>query len=484
MLERRRRRTSRGPAHPDGTIDRRAVRRLPRGAYTVRWHAISADSHVVSGVWTFGVGVPAPAVDERLRRRRPDARPSISCAGSGSSASPSRSASLGLRLIVLRGLAVPRRLERRIAVAAGRRRARQPACGHRRVLAALGGRAAAAVRTLPLRDLSPMAATRFGRAFVVMTLGFALVLALVYLSWLLERVEPSSCRRSCSRGPGRRASRSPGHDAVDAGSSWKTELADWVHIAAASLWIGGLADARRPRLVRGAVAAAGRVRALLAARDGAVAVVLGAGMYLSIVRLPRLSRPVVDRLRPRAAREDRARLASRSPGARSTTSSSRPLSHAPTTASSRASAAASPAESLVGVAVLLAAAVLVDSRPPQQPIRTSDRQSQAPRAAVTIATVRVLLASVVDRAHRGADAEGRHAGVDVRARERAAAASGSAGSRSATSMRIDPASGKVHEAHQRSARASSTSPPRPARSGRSATSRRPSRASTRSTGEA
>ena len=24
---------------------------------------ISADSHVVSGVWTFGVGVPAPAVE-------------------------------------------------------------------------------------------------------------------------------------------------------------------------------------------------------------------------------------------------------------------------------------------------------------------------------------------------------------------------------------------------------------------------------------
>src|SRR5581483_3786861 len=35
------------------------VRTLPKGAYTVRWHAISADSHVVSGVWTFGVRVPA-----------------------------------------------------------------------------------------------------------------------------------------------------------------------------------------------------------------------------------------------------------------------------------------------------------------------------------------------------------------------------------------------------------------------------------------
>src|SRR3954447_22963639 len=38
------------------------VRPLKLGAYTVRWRAISADSHVVSGVWTFGVRVPAPAI--------------------------------------------------------------------------------------------------------------------------------------------------------------------------------------------------------------------------------------------------------------------------------------------------------------------------------------------------------------------------------------------------------------------------------------
>src|SRR5262249_2641817 len=36
------------------------VRRLPTGAYTVRWHALSSDGHVVSGVWTFGVRVAAP----------------------------------------------------------------------------------------------------------------------------------------------------------------------------------------------------------------------------------------------------------------------------------------------------------------------------------------------------------------------------------------------------------------------------------------
>src|SRR5207253_4903728 len=31
------------------------VQTLPRGVYTIRWHALSADPHVVSGVWTFGV---------------------------------------------------------------------------------------------------------------------------------------------------------------------------------------------------------------------------------------------------------------------------------------------------------------------------------------------------------------------------------------------------------------------------------------------
>ena len=34
--------------------------KLPTGAYTVRWHVLSADGHVVSGVWTFGVRMKAP----------------------------------------------------------------------------------------------------------------------------------------------------------------------------------------------------------------------------------------------------------------------------------------------------------------------------------------------------------------------------------------------------------------------------------------
>jgi len=36
------------------------VRKLRKGPYTVRWHVVSSDGHVVSGVYTFGVRYPAP----------------------------------------------------------------------------------------------------------------------------------------------------------------------------------------------------------------------------------------------------------------------------------------------------------------------------------------------------------------------------------------------------------------------------------------
>ena len=236
------------PAHVQGTNVVAGVRALPAGGYTVRWQAISADSHVVSGVWTFGVRVAAPAVDDAYGAGGPTKTEDIVrwiwflglALAIGA---------LGLRLIVLHGLAVPLALDRRIAVAAGL------GC----VIALQAGIAAFSLRAedalqLPFGrflygDLSPMATTRFGEAFVTMTprlrvragarvplvaarphrvprLAFAL--ALVFVGGL-----------SVS-----------GHDAVDPGSSWLTEIADWVHISAASLWIGGLGVHGRAALVR------------------------------------------------------------------------------------------------------------------------------------------------------------------------------------------------------------------------------------------
>jgi putative copper export protein len=137
-------------------------------------------------------------------------------------------------------------------------------------------------------DLSPMAQTRFGVAFVTMTLVFALVLGLVYLSWLLDRVEPlvPAFALSAVFAGGLSVS---GHDAVDPGSSWKTEIADWLHLSAASLWIGALATMAlllwtgAPELRRTAFMRFSRLATVL------IAIVLGAGVYLAIGRLPNVS---------------------------------------------------------------------------------------------------------------------------------------------------------------------------------------------------
>src|SRR4029450_10273095 len=81
--------------------------------------------------------------------------------------------------------------------------------------------------------------TRIGTAFLAMTLGFALVSALLFLAWLLERRALLWAAFAISLGFASGLSLS-GHSAADAGSSWKSELADWVHLSAACLWLGGL----------------------------------------------------------------------------------------------------------------------------------------------------------------------------------------------------------------------------------------------------
>jgi copper transport protein len=347
---------------------------LKLGTYTVRWRAVSADSHVVSGVWTFGVRVPAPSVNAAYGAGGPTVAEHVvrwiwflgMALAIGA---------LGLRLLVLRGLEVPRELDRKIAVAAGLGAAVTLQAG----IAAFSLRAEDALR-LPFNrflygDLSPMAATRFGSAFIAMTLGFALVLALVYLAWLLDRVVflvPAFVLALVFVG-GLSLS---GHDAVDPGSSWLTELADWVHIGAASLWIGALATMAlllwtgAPQLRRAAFLRFSKLATLL------IGLVLAAGIYLGIVRLPHLhdlwtagyGQVLLVKIglvclalawggfhhfvvRPSLDRGDAGFL----------TRIGRSLV----------------GESMVGVAVLLVAAVLVDSKPPPQPV-------QAPAPAVAL----------------------------------------------------------------------------------------------------
>ena len=69
----------------------------------MRWRAISADGHVVSGVFTFGVRVRAPPATEAFGAVRADDDASTSSAGSTSSALALLAGGLGFRLLVVRG---------------------------------------------------------------------------------------------------------------------------------------------------------------------------------------------------------------------------------------------------------------------------------------------------------------------------------------------------------------------------------------------
>ncbi len=361
-----------GAARAEGTNVVASVKSLPAGGYTVRWQAISADSHVVSGVWTFGVRVAAPPVSEAYGAGGPtrteDVVRWIWFLGLALTVG-----ALGFRLICLRGVAVPRALDRKIAVAAGIGCVVSLQAG----IAAFSLRAEDALQ-LPFGkflygDLSPMAQTRFGEAFVTMTLGFAFVLALVYLAWLLDRVVflIPAFALSIVFVSGLSLS---GHDAVDAGSSWKTEIADWVHISAASLWIGGLATMAvlvwrsAPELRRPAFANFSQLATVL------IALVLLAGIYLSIVRLPHLN----DLWTTGYGRVLMVKVALVSVallwGAFHKFVIGPALERADTGFLSRIGRSLL-GESLVGVAVLLAAAVLVDSKPPPQPVPPASANS-------------------------------------------------------------------------------------------------------------
>ena len=264
-----------------------SLKQLARGAYTVRWHAMSSDGHVVSGVWTFGVGVAAPPPTEAYGASGPT-RTEHFVRWAYFLALALVIGGLGFRLLIVRG-PLPPRAESRFFKTVGLGIVVVLEVG----IVAFLLRAEDALQLpfgrLLYGDLSPVASgTRFGTAFIAMTLGFALVAALIYLAWLLEKrallwpafaialVFASGLSLS-------------GHSAADAGSSWKSELADWVHLSAASLWLGGLVQLAlviwplAPELRRQAFLRFARLAPVL------IAVLVAAGVYLSILRLPHIS---------------------------------------------------------------------------------------------------------------------------------------------------------------------------------------------------
>ncbi len=258
--------------------------KLPRGPYTVRWQAMSNDGHIVSGVYTFGVRAPAPLVTDAVGAEGPtrteDLVRWLYFLGLALMVG-----SVGFALLVVRE-PLPARAERRFYWVAG--------IGAVVVLEA--GLVAFLLRgedalQLPFGrflygDLSPIAGgTRFGVAFITMELGFAFVTALLFLAWLTDKrvlLWPVFLVGLCLAS-GLSLS---GHSAADAGHSWLSEVADWVHLSAAILWIGGLVQLvavvwpSAPELRRTAFLRFSRLATVL------VALLLTAGTYLSILRLP------------------------------------------------------------------------------------------------------------------------------------------------------------------------------------------------------
>jgi copper transport protein len=351
------------------SADKRTIRtpvaRLPRGGYTIRWRVVSADGHVVSGLYTFGVRHPAPPATEAFGAGGPTTSEhvvrwlyflSLALLAGG----------LGFRLLIVRGPLGPA-AQRRFYLLVGAGVVATLEVG---ILAFLL-RAEDALQ-LPFvdflyGDLSPLAhATRFGTAFIAMTLGYALVSALIFLAWLSDRERLLWPAFVLALGFASGLSLS-GHSAADAGSSWLSQLADWLHLSAASLWVGGLVQLAfviwplEPGLRRTAFLRFSRLATVL------IVVLLAAGTYLSILRLPHLNDLWSEGYgQVLLVKLGLVSLALAWGGAHHFLVRPRLERGAPLFAGLPRSLAG---ESAVGMAILLAAAVLVDSKPPPRPVQ-------------------------------------------------------------------------------------------------------------------
>ena len=271
----------------DRTVVRASVHGLVRGeAYTVRWHEISADGHVGNGVFTFGVGVDAPPPTEAV----------------GSSGQTWRddvarwvlfvALALVIGVVGIRLLVLPRpvdpRVERRIHLLGT----------FGAVLAVNAGligfviRCANALQVsgvdLLYSDLSPFAeSTRFGIAFLLTTLGYGVCLTILATAWALDlpALRWPAFLLAIALAWGYSLS---SHQATEPNASLLGELADWVHLVAAMLWVGGVLTLAvvvwplAPHMRRAAFLRFSRVAI------GLVGVLVVAGVVVAIERLPEL----------------------------------------------------------------------------------------------------------------------------------------------------------------------------------------------------
>jgi copper transport protein len=341
-------------------------RNLPAGGYTVRWHALSSDGHSVAGVFTYGVRAPAPNVLQAYGASGPTRTEhvvrwlyflSLALLIGG----------LAFRLLVVRA-PLPPRAEKRFFLLTGLGVVGVLELG----IVAFLLRAEDALQLpfgkLLYGDLSPIAGgTRFGQAFIAMTLGFALVAALLFLAWLTDRgmLLWPALAIAVTFASGLSLS---GHSAADYGHGWASELADWVHLSAASVWVGGLVqlvavvwplapDARRAAFLRFSRLA-----------TVCIGLILSAGIYLSILRLPH----VHDLWTAGYGRVLLVKLGLVSLalawGATHHFVARPRLEHGPSERVLGWLPRSLLGESAVAMAVLLVAAILVDSKPPPRPV--------------------------------------------------------------------------------------------------------------------
>jgi copper transport protein len=256
-------------------------------AYTVRWRIVSADGHVATGVFTFGVGVEAPPPTEAVGSSGMTWRDDVARWALFASLALMIGV-VGIRLLVLPPV-VDARVERRVhllgtlgaflALNAG--------------IAGFVIRSANALQVsgvdLLYADLSPFAeSTRFGTAFMVTTLGFGVCLTILVVAWVLDepRLRWPAFLLAVALVWGYPLS---GHQATEPNASALGEIADWVHLVTAMLWVGGVLTLAlvvwplAPDLRRAAFLRFSRIAVVL------IGVLIVAGTVVAIERLPEVA---------------------------------------------------------------------------------------------------------------------------------------------------------------------------------------------------
>jgi copper transport protein len=272
--------------------DRNTVVRVPvRGAvkgqaYTVRWRIVSADGHVATGVFTFGVGVPAPPPTEAVGSSGVTWRDDVARWALFASLALMIGV-VGIRLLVLPRVVDPR-VERRVHL-----------LGTLGAFLALNtGIAGFVIRSanalqvsgvdLLYADMSPFAeSTRFGTAFLVTTFGFGICLTILLLAWVLDLplLRWPAFLLALALVWGYPLS---GHQATEPNATALGEIADWVHLVTATLWVGGVLTLAvvvwplAPDLRRAAFLRFSRIAVVL------IGLLLVAGTVVAIERLPEL----------------------------------------------------------------------------------------------------------------------------------------------------------------------------------------------------